>query len=739
MTSTRSYRTCHLCEATCGLAIDVEGDAVVAVRGDDADAFSRGYLCPKAAALPALHHDRDWLHAPLVRDADGALAPTSWDAAFATAIDRLRAIKAAHGADAIAIYLGNPSVHSLDAMTYGTALVRALGTRQRYSASSADQLPKMVSSALMFGGGLTIPVPDLDRTDRLLILGANPAVSNGSLMTAPDVKARLKALRARGGKLVVIDPRRTETAALADEHHAIRPGGDAALLLAMVHVLFADGAVRLGAAEGLVEGLDEVEAIAARFAPERVAARVGLDADTIRRLAREHAAAASAACYGRIGTTCQEFGTLASWGVDLVNLVTGNLDRAGGAMWTTPAALPGRHRTRGDARFGRYHSGGGAPEMFGELPVAALADEIRGGRVRALVTIAGNPLVSAPGVDGLTEEIAGLELRVAIDPYVNATTRLADVILPPPSPLTRAHYDLALYQLAIRNVARYSAPTVARPAGAPAEWEILLTLAKGVTGMAAAPLAMADDVVARELITRELADLAEAGSPASVDVAGALAMLDGRGPDRLVDALVRLGPYGDGFGARPGGLTLATLRAAPHGVDLGPLVPRLPSVLRTPTGKIAAAPAMIVADVARLEAALGAATPALVLIGRRELRSNNSWMHNLPPLMKGADRCTLLVHPADAAAHGLVDGGRAWLRSAAGEIEVPVEISDEVRAGVVSLPHGFGHDVAGVRLAVAQAHAGVNVNRVSDPTFVDGISWNAAFNGVAVEIRAVAR
>jgi anaerobic selenocysteine-containing dehydrogenase len=361
MAERHASRTCPLCEATCGVTIALDGDTPLAVRGDAADPFSRGYLCPKAAALPALHADPDRLRTPLVRGADGELHPASWAEAFAVAIDRLAAIKRAHGADAIALYLGNPSAHSLDLMTFGPVLTRALGTRQRYSASSADQLPKMVSAALMFGGGLAIPVPDLDRTDRLLILGANPVVSNGSLMTAPDVKARLKAIRARGGKVIVIDPRRTETAALADEHHAIRPGGDAALLLAMAHVLFAEGLVRLGAAAVHVDGVAEVEAIAARFAPERVAARVGLDAATIRRLAREHAAAPSAACYGRIGTTCQEFGTLASWAVDLINVLTGNLDRPGGAMWTTPVALPGRHRAKGDAKFGRHHSRGGCP------------------------------------------------------------------------------------------------------------------------------------------------------------------------------------------------------------------------------------------------------------------------------------------------------------------------------------------------------------------------------------------
>jgi len=732
-----------LCEATCGLAIDIadgEERTVRGVRGDEADPFSRGYLCPKAYGLKALHEDPDRLRAPLVRGKDGELHEASWDEAFGVALGRLGELKAKHGADSIAVYLGNPSAHSLDAMVYGQVLLRALGSKQRYSASSADQLPKMVTAALMFGGGLTVPVPDLDRTQRLMIFGANPLASNGSLMTAPDVKGRLDGIRARGGRIVVVDPRRSETAARADEHVAIRPGGDAAMLLAMVQVLFDEGLVRLGACDGRVRGLDEVRAVTARFTPERVAARTGVDAATIRRLAREHAAAESAACYGRIGTTCQEFGTLASWAVDLVNVLTGNLDRAGGAMFTTPAVMTGRWRRRSDARFGRFTSRvKGLPEMFGELPVATLADEIEGdddARVRGLITIAGNPLVSAPGAGRLAKAFAALEFRVAVDPYVNATTRLADVILPPPSALERAHYDVALYQLAVRNVARFSAPTFAPAAGQPAEWEILLALAKGLMGMAAAPLAMADDLVVRELVSRELADMAEAGERVPVDAAGAvLALGERRGPARVVDALLRLGPYGDGFGARPDGLTLDRLVGEhPHGIDLGPLAPRLPGILRTGSQQIELAPALVLDDVPRLERALDAAPPEMVLIGRRDLRSNNSWMHNLVPLIKGPARCTLRVHPDDATRLGLVDGGGARVTSKAGEVVAPVEVSDELRPGVVSLPHGFGHDLPGVRMDVARAHAGVNVNIVSDEGFVDVPSGNAAFNGVPVTV-----
>jgi anaerobic selenocysteine-containing dehydrogenase len=727
---TTVYRTCPLCEATCGIAVELDGGRIEGVRGDDADPFSRGYICPKAYGLKALHEDPDRLRRPLVRDR-GELRDATWDEAFAAAIGKLDDVRRRHGKDSVAIYLGNPTAHSLDAQLYSGVLMRALGTRQRYSASTLDQMPAMVAAAAMFGGGLTIPIPDLDRTERLMILGGNPVVSNGSLMTAPDVRGRLDAIQRRGGAVVVIDPRRSETAARATEHHFIRPGGDALLLLAILSVLHAEALVRAGASTPHVRGEDDVRAIAARFPPERVAGAIGIPPDVIRRLARDHAAAGAAACYGRIGTTCQEFGTLASWAVNLVNLLTGNLDRPGGVMFTTPAAQPGRRRRRGaDARFGRWRSRvAGLPEVFGELPTATLADEILtpgDGQVRALVTVAGNPLVSAPNAGRLAAAIEGLDVRIAIDPYVNATTRLADVILPPPGPLERSSYDLAFYQLSVRNVARYDAPAFERPAGQPAEWEILLTLAKGLVGMAAAPLAAADDVVARELVERELADAAAAGAPVGRTSAELLdALGDRRGPDRLVDLLLRLGPYD---------LDLDRLSASPHGLDLGPLAPRLPDVLRTSDGKIDLAPAVVLDDLPRLEASLDRPAPEVVLIGRRHLRSNNSWMHNLVPLIKGPDRCTLLVHPDDADRLGLVAGGRARVASRVGELTAPVEVSDEVMPGVVSLPHGFGHDLPGVRLGVARRHAGVNVNVLSDDAARDAPSGNAAFNGIPVTV-----
>jgi anaerobic selenocysteine-containing dehydrogenase len=740
----RHFATCPFCEATCGITVDVDDRGRVdSVRGDVDDPFSRGYICPKAHGLKTLTEDGDRLRRPLRRSGRD-FVEVSWDEALGEAVDRLLDVRKRHGNDAVAIYLGNPSAHSLDAMLYAPVLIRALGTRQRYSASSADQLPKMVSAALMFGRGLAIPIPDIDRTQHLLILGGNPLVSNGSLMTAPDVKRRLEEIQRRGGKVIAIDPRRSETAERASEHHFLRPGTDALFLLAMVETLFAEDRVRLGALDGRVRGLDQVRALSAQFPAERVADRCGIPAATIRRLAREQADAPSAACYGRIGTTCQEFGTLASWAVDLVNVLTGNLDRAGGAMFTSPAAMPGRHKKRSGARFGRFRSRvHGLREMFGELPVTTLADEILTpgeGQVRALVTVAGNPLLSAPNSGRLAEAVASLELRIAVDFYVNETTRLADLILPPPGPLERASYDVALYQLAVRNVAKFSPPVLPRAAGRPAEWEILLGLAKGVQGMGAAPMSAADDVVAHELARREIAELAERDPEAlgGMTAAEALAAVgERRGPARLIDLLLRIGPAGDRFGRAPGGLNLDALLARPHGVDLGPLVPCLDDALATTDGRIDLAPDDIVGDVARLAASLDRAVPEVVLIGRRHLRSNNSWMHNLTPLIKGPERCTLLVHPDDAARLSLRDGGRARVTSRVGEVIAPVEVTDEVMPGVVSLPHGFGHDRPGSRLEVASRHPGVNVNLLSDDAAVDVPSGNAAFNGVAVSLAAV--
>jgi anaerobic selenocysteine-containing dehydrogenase len=741
-----AFRTCPLCEATCGLELTLDGDELVSIRGDAQDVFSHGFVCPKGAALKQLHEDPDRLRTPMIRDGDRH-RPASWDEAFAVIDDRLAPILAADR-NAVAVYLGNPNAHNLDSLLYGRVLLKALSTRNVYSASSVDQVPKQLASALMFGTGTTVAVPDVDRTQHLLMLGANPLASNGSLMTAPDMRGRLRALRARGGKLVVVDPRRTRTAQEADEHHFIRPGTDALLLFALVHVLceeeLTDPGEKLTA---LSDGVETVRELAQPFTPDSVAAACGIPAREIRRMARELAAAPAAAVYGRIGTCTQEFGTLASWLVDVLNVLTGNLDREGGAMF--PLGAAGHSNAAGEpargrgARLGRFASRvRGLGEVFGELPAVCLAEEIDTpgqGRVRALITLAGNPVISTPNTGRLDAALDTLDFMVSVDVYLNETTRHADVILPAPSPLRRSHYDLALYLFAVRNVAHYSPPALEPDPALPDEWVTLLRLAGVAAGMGPdADVAAIDAGVARLAIARELDT---PGSP----VAGrtqddVLEALEPRvGPERLLDLMLRTGPYGDGFGARPdGGLSLAALEAAPHGIDLGPLMPRLPDVLRTRGGMVELAPEPLVADVARLRQALGRdRDDSPVLVGRRHLRSNNSWMHNLPMLVRGPTQCTLHVHPEDAERYGLIDGAPALVRSRTGAVEAEVQVTDAVMPGVVSLPHGWGHDAPGSQLSVASTHAGTNSNRLSDELLIDALSGNAVLNGIPVTLAPV--
>ncbi len=733
------YRSCPLCEAHCGVAVELDGDAVRTVRGDPDDALSRGYLCPKAYGLKALQDDPDRLRHPLIREGSRFRAAT-WDEALDLVATRLAAIRSAHGADAIGSYIGNPNAHDYAAMLYMPVFLRALGSRWRFSATSVDQLPKMVSSALLFGAPLAIPVADIDHTDFLLMLGANPLASNGSLMTAPDFPGRLAKLRGRGGKLVVVDPRRTETAAIADQHLFVKPGSDAYLLLAMVHVLFAEKLVKLGALAAFTNGVEQVEAIAREFSPEVVARVTGIAAERIRTLAREFAGAERAACYGRIGTCTQEFGTLASWLVDVLNVLTGNLDRPGGALFPRPAHAPADDRPRKPrpVPYARWKSRvRGLPEFAGELPVAALAEEIDSAgeqRVRALVTIAGNPALSTPNSARLAKALESLEFMVSIDLYQNETTRLADVILPTTTPLERTNYDLLFHAFSVRNHAKWSPQAIAKPDAAKHGWEIMLEIAARMNGATPAQL---DELLFAGLLGSTV------GKPGTacehISEADARTRLgDTPGPERLVDLMLRAGPHGDRFDDDAPGLSLAKLQAAEHGVDLGPLASRLPDMLATESRAIELAPALLVADIERLRTGLAARTRdgSFVLIGRRHLRSNNSWFHNLPALAKGKERCTLLVHPDDAQALGLVAGGNARVRSRVGVAVAPVEVSDAMMRGVVSLPHGFGHDAAGAQLGVAAKRPGANSNALTDETLLDAVSGNAVLNGIPVEISA---
>jgi len=726
-------RICPFCEASCGLELDLEEGRVVRIRGDRNDVFSKGFLCPKAIGLKDLHDDPDRLRMPLIKR-DGRFVEASWDEAYAEIARRLPPIIAAGGPDAVATVLGNPVSHKMSLMLYFPRLARALGTRNMFSASSVDQVPKMLSSGLMFGTWLSVPVPDIERCDFLLVLGANPMVSNGSLWTVPDFRGKAKAMRARGGRMVVVDPRRTETAEVADAHHFIRPGADVFFLLGMVQALFDEGLVRPGRLAAHCKGLEELAAAVKDYSPERVAARCGIDAATIRSLARTLAATPRAAIYGRIGTCTQQFGTLCSWLIDVINVLTGHLDEEGGAMFPKAAAFGAN--TRGKPGVGRGVVSGrhrsrvsGAAEVAGELPITCLAEEIETpgpGQIKALIAIAGNPVLSSPNGPRLAAALDQLDFMVSLDIYLNETSRHADVILPGPSPLEDDHYDVTFTQFSHRNHARYSPPVLARQPGQPDEWESLLRIAAIAGGQGAeADIEALDDALLAQ-------DLDKSFGPAAAQVMAALGPQ--RGPQRLLDLALRTGPYGDGFGRVPDGLTLAKIMQAPSGIDLGPMTQRIPEVLRTPSGKIELAPAMLLDDLARVALDLAAPAPDLVIIGRRQLRSNNSWMHNLPVLAKGAYRCTALVHPLDAARLGLLEGSMAQLRKGARRIDVQVEVSDEMMPGVVSLPHGWGHDLAGTRLGLAAERPGVNLNVLLDENLRDPLSGNAVLSGVAVEM-----
>ncbi|MFF0215644.1 molybdopterin-dependent oxidoreductase [Streptomyces vinaceus] len=755
--SRTALRICPLCEATCGLTLTIEGATVTGARGDREDVFSRGFICPKGAAFGALDADPDRLRTPLVRR-DGRLREATWEEAYEAIATRVPALVGAYGAQSVGVVLGNPNVHTMAGNLYPSLLLKALGTRNFFTASTLDQMPKHVSSGLLFGDPFAIPVPDLDRTDFLLLLGANPVESNGSLCTAPDFPGRLKALRARGGTLVVVDPRRTRTAKLADLHLAPRPGSDALLLAALAHTLLAEGLAAPGALRERAEGLGELADALGRFTPEAVAPACDLTAAEIRALARALAAAPTAAVYGRIGSCTVEYGTLASWLVDVLNILTGNLDRPGGVLFPLPAAGP-RPRPAGPGKgftLGRWLSRvSGHPEAKSELPIAALAEEIETpgeGRIRALVAIAANPVLSAPDGQRLDEALAGLDFMVSVDPYLNETSRHAHVVLPPPPPSQSAHHDFAFNGFAVRNQVRYSRPAVPLEAGRLDECEIHARLVLAVSGRhGSATPADVDEMVIQGALAKETAD---PGSPLHGQDPGHLAgLLTGEnGPERRLDLMLRLGPYGDRFasGRAPGGededggevggggggegLTLERLLAHPHGIDLGPLRPRLPGVLRTRSGRIELLPDPITAELPRLRAALADRPATLVLVGRRHLRSNNSWLHNVPALTGGSNRCTLQVNPEDAGRLGLTEGGLARITADGGSLEVPVEVTDTVRTGVVSLPHGWGHDRDGARLSVASAAPGANVNQLLDGSRLDPLSGTAVLNGFPVEL-----
>lgn len=727
--------------------LTVEGGAVTEVRGDAEDVFSRGYICPKGVALGELHADPRRLTTPLVRRADGELSPATWDEAFDTIRTRLRAIIDESGAQSVGLFLGNPNVHNLSGALYLPAFIKALGTTQRFSASTVDQMPKQVACALMYGTALSVPVPDVDRTHYFLMLGANPLVSNGSMMTAADFPGRLRRLRKRGGHLVVVDPIRTRTAAIADEHLTIRPGSDALWLASLAHLLSAEPALQ--AAEPWIdpgEWATAVQALSA-FTPEATAPITGIDPQTTRRIADELRAAPSAAVYGRMGTTTSglaigahviPMATIASWLIDIVNISLGSLDRPGGVMFPLPVAggpstegtpgsghgvqIPGRRRTR--VR--------GLPSALGEFPAAALAEEIdtpdpvTGERIRAVFVVGGNPIVSTPNQDRLTRAFQDLDLLVSVDPYLTDTSSLADVVLPVASPLTRPHHDLVFNNLAVRNQARYSPSIFEVPDGEKDESEVLGQLAAIAAGIASGhepTTEQMDDLIAFTVASAACSDEASRAHGRTPEEL-LEAVSPQRGVERILDLRIRSGPYGDGFGSHADCLTLQHLREATHGIDLGPLQPRLPEVLRTPTGRIDVAPTVLVDALSDARAILveGQPRPRFTLVGRRQLRSNNSWMKGLPTLTGGSNRPTAMINPVDATALGIGEGDAVRVSTATGSITLPASVREDVSRGCVCIPHGWSPE---------------NVNALVDVDAIDALAGTSVLSGIGVEVSPV--
>ncbi|NRH29071.1 molybdopterin oxidoreductase family protein [Pseudomonas sp. MS19] len=701
MTHTQHHRACHLCEAICGLTIETApaedgSERIVSIKGDAQDTFSRGHICPKAVALQDIQNDPDRLHRPM-RRVGSEWQAIEWDEAFTLVAERLSEIQMRYGKNAVGIYQGNPSVHNYGLMTHSNYFLGQLKTRNRFSATSVDQLPHHLTSYLMYGHGLLIPIPDIDNTDFMLILGGNPLASNGSIMTVPDVEKRLKAIKARGGKFVVVDPRRSETAAIADQHVFVRPGQDAALLFGLLNTLFSENLTRQSHLQ--IAGIEQVKTAIADFTAEAMSVRCGVPAQTIRQLARDFASAEKAVCYGRMGVSTQAFGTLCQWLVQLINMVTGNLDSVGGALCTEPAvdlvaATSGGHFNVWQSRVS------GLPEYGGELPVAALAEEMLTegeGQIRAMITVAGNPVLSTPNGRQMEQALDGLEFMLSIDFYINETTRYADLILPPTGPLEHDHYDTTFNMFAVRNVTRFNQPVLAKPAGALHDWEIFVGLAKAFAEKTDAQL-----------------------KPTMA-------------PSQMINMGLRAGAYGDRSAHK---LSLQTLADHPHGLDLGPLKPNLAGRLKTADKHINAAPEVILADLQRFAAEPVPAENQLLLIGRRHVRSNNSWMHNYHRLVKGKPRHQLLMNSADMAARGLTDNQRVRVRSRIGQIEVEVVASEDMMPGVISLPHGWGHARPGVQLATATEQPGASANDLTDERQLDKLSGNAALNGVPVEVVA---
>ncbi|TGM31373.1 molybdopterin oxidoreductase family protein [Leptospira levettii] len=708
------YRSCNLCEAMCGLQIEVKNGTIQNFKGDILDQFSRGHICPKGPELKSLYEDPDRIKFPIKRTNSG-WEKVSWVEALSDIAKQIVDLQTKYGNDVVAIYNGNPNVHNYGSMLYGQRFTSRIKTKNNFSATSVDQLPHQLLSYLMFGHQLLVPIPDIDRTTYFLILGGNPFASNGSLMTVPDVKKRLKAIQDRGGKYVVIDPRKTETAEHANEHIFIKPGTDVFFLLSLLNVIFEK---KRNKPNSLVneEDLNSIQRLTNEFHPTVVSKITGIPMDTIERIAMEFVNAPSAVCYGRVGVSTQEFGALCQWLINVINIVTGNLDKEGGAMFTLPAVdLVGEGSTMRSSpgSFNTYQSRVRIlPEFNDELPVSALAEEILTdgeGQIRVLATSAGNPVLSTPNGSKLEKALSQLDLMISFDFYLNETTKHAHYILPPTSTLEHDHYDLIFNVFAVRNTSRYNQPLFQPEEGMLHDWEIFSDLTKRIE------LVRSGKELPSELIRTKL-------TPASI-----------------IDHALKSGPYGSKHNTEIQ-MSLELLKNSPHGIDLGPLKKSFPERLYTKDKKIQLFPTLLQNDIPRLKTKFnehlnsGHSNFPYLLIGRRHLRNNNSWMHNLPKLITGKPRCTMMVHPDDASLLGISNHEEVFVESKVGKLRIPVEITDELMKGVVSIPHGFGHNRSGTNQKVATQFSGVSINDLTDDQSIDEFSGNAAFSGIQVKI-----
>jgi anaerobic selenocysteine-containing dehydrogenase len=729
------YRTCHLCETMCGIAVEHDGEKILAIRGDKDDVLSQGNICPKATGLQDIHTDPDRLRKPQKRlrknpgsrSFDDEWVDVEWEGAFDFVAKQLSSIQREFGTESVGSYCGRSTAHNIGALLAVDPLRRIVGSKHVYTGSTVDQMPHNFVWHHMLGHQFFGTVPDINRTRYYLMLGTNPKLSNGAMMsTGANTYKKLDEIRARGGKTVLIDPRRTESAPYVDEHHFIRPNTDALFLLGLIQTIFARGLATPGRLGPHIDGWDEIEPMAAQFDMDRISLVTGIAREDIERIAVEFASAKGAVCYGRTGVSMVEFGGLCQWLMQVINVITGNMDEEGGMMFPLTAidSLGLAHSS-----WDRYRSRvSGRPEFSGELPMAVMAEEILTpgeGQLRGLIAIAGNPVLSMADGTRTEEALQHLQFMVSVDYYLNETSRFADIILPPVGPFEKSHYDLFYHLYDTINWSKYAPPLFTPEEPAHTDLEILTEILKRLAiERAGSPI--------KRWLYRRIGDLVSR----FVTV------------ERVLALGLRFGPYGKGLNPfKRDALCLKKLEDSPHGVFLGNLERCLPQRLFTPDKKIHLAPRVLLDDLPRLRAryfeggeeALQADSEFDLKIISRLTNRTLGWMHHSPRLVKGGNPCRLTIHPEDAAARDIEADSLVRVSSRRSSIELPVTISSDIMPGVVCMPHLWGHDRAGTRQRVANGTPGVSMNDLTDVSVIDELTGNAVVNGVPVRVDAVSK